>query len=193
MKNILLSTAVATTLLLQGCATEPDATVKNKSSVIGNHQEGFQQFSIATFSADYVQQRIEKDMARMAIEHRREGNVNVVTVNYNNLLSATKYIDAGKFKISIAGKDILDAIALITKDVTGSAVRVDAHINPSTNDIHDARMVKKLISAMEKEIGDTDGKVTFTNKGGYRPLFQNKKDFFNPNNRVEFVFYSYEL
>jgi len=193
MRKTLLVSAVALASLLQGCATPPDVIVENKSSVIGNHKEGFEQFSIATFSANYVEQRITSDMGRMAIEHHREGNINVITVKYNNLVSATKYLDGGEFKLSLSGTDILEAIKSITTEVHGAAVRVDAHINPTNNDIHDATMVNKLIETMRDEIGDVKGKINYTNKGGYRALFENKKDFFNPNNRVEFIFYSFEL
>jgi len=192
MRKLLLL-PVAIGILLQGCANQPEVIVENKPSVIGNHKEGFEQFSIATFSADYVVQRINKDMRRMAIEHRREGNTNVVVVNYNNLISATKYLDGGSFEISLTGSDILKAVELITKEVSGSAVRVDVHINPTSNDIHDAQMVSKLIKEIKDTVNFDKEKVNFVNKGGYRPLYQNKKDFFNPNNRVEFVFYSYEL
>lgn len=193
MKKLLLGAAIAVTVLTQGCTTNPEPPVKSKSAVIGNHKEGYKQFSVSTFSADYVEQLITKDMSRMAIEHSREGNINIITVKYNNLLSATKYLDAGKFEMSIGGQDILEAIKNTSSEVKGAAVRVDAHINPTSNDNHDTKMVDKLIMSIKSELGDTEGKFDFTNKSGYRPLFENKKDFFNPNNRIDFVIYSYEL
>ena len=102
-------------------------------------------------------------------------------------------MDSGDFEVSYLGEDILKAISTISKDVSGSAVMVNAHISPTSNDILDSLNTQMLISAISQKIDNIDGKFEFVNKGGYRTKYTPTKDFFNGNNRVEFVFFSYEL
>lgn len=194
MKKTVLSIALSAIFLVQGCATKDEQVLgTNKTSVVGNHMAGYEQFSIASFSADYIEQRINSDMGKMAISHRREGNTNVVTVSYNNLIKATQYLNEGEFEISYLGEYVLSAINTIANDVDGAAVMVNSHISPTSNDVVDSLQTQMLISAITREIGVKNGKFEYINKGGYRPKFESTKDFFNGNNRVEFVFFSYEL
>ena len=142
---------------------------------------------------DYIEQRVKNDMGRMAVSLERNGNTNIVTVSYNNLLKATPYISDGEFEISYLGEDILSAIKTIVNEVHGVSVMVNVHTSPTENDIQDSLQTQQLIRVISNDIGHKHTQFEYINKGGYRPKFESTGDFFNGNNRVEFVFFSYEL
>ena len=188
-----LLTMTASTLL-QGChSTDVQQSVESKSSLVGIHKAGFEQFSISTFSADYVVQRIHSGMKQLAVEHTRLGNLNLVNVTYNNLFDRESFLEDGEFKLSGSGDDIIDAINTLGKDVNGIVIQISGHISPTGVHNHDIRMVDALLEVLAQEIDVAPDRVVFKNKAGLNPSYQPSKEFFNGNNKVEFYIYSSEI